>query len=390
MSDPKLRAPGLQVLFQPDARLLVRSMVAGTGARVPLQAIGVLAFCGEPRTVEDCEAALGPNGRVLFEALAGAGLLVDPSAAGGTPVFFENFAAVEVHRRMLADAVRVEAYWRALSTVVRPGMAVCDAGTGSGLLACMAAALGARVVYAVERSDLADLARDVIGASGLEDRVRVVRGDFGEVELPEKVDVIVTETFGALALAEGAAPDLHACAARNLKEGGVLVPRGLALWLAPVGDRALYDETVGVFGQVHGVDLAPLRALAARRSRNRDVPMEALLAPGQAWSTPWWPREAGASGTVTFGDLSGGELTGLCGWFVLDLVPGVVLPTGPLDPVTHWGQTYLPLEPVPVPPGATLRVEAELSPAEEDRRTMHLRGNFSCGPARGTLDHRVR
>lgn len=390
MSDSKIRAPGLQVLFQPDARLLVRSMTRGAGARVPLQAIGVLAYCGEPRTAEDCEGALGPNGRTLFEALAGAGLLVDPSEAGSTPVFFENFAAVDVHRRMLADTVRIEAYWRALSTVVQPGMAVCDAGTGSGLLACMAAHCGARVVYAVERSDLVDLARDVVVASHLDDRVKVLNGDFGQIELPEKVDVIVTETFGAMALAEGAAPDLAACASRNLKPGGAMIPRGLELWLAPVGDRALYEQTVDVFGEVHGADLTPLRALAARRSRNLDVPLDALIAEGKRWARPWWPREEGASGTVTFEYLSGSELTGLCGWFVLDLAEDVTLHTSPLDPPTHWGQTYLPIEPVAVSNGGALEVKAELEPAAEDRRTLHLRGTWSSGSAHGTLDHRVR
>ncbi len=386
----KVRAPDLQVRFQHDPLLFIRSETRGVGARVPPPAVAVLALCAEPRERDEVAAMLGPGAARLFEGLADAGLLVDPDEVHDTPVFFENFAAVDVHRRMIADRVRVDAYRDALRAVVRPGMAVLDAGTGSGLLAALAAAAGARVVYAVDRSDLLDLAREVFAASGHADVIRPVRGDFGKVQLPEPVDVIVTETFGALALAEGATDDLRACAARNLAPGGVVIPSRIDLWLAPVGDRALFDETVEVFSAPDGVDLGPLRRLALKRTRNLDLPASALLAPPQRWASLSWPGEGTASGVVRFPDLPEGALVGFAGWFTLGLADGVSLPTGPLDPTTHWGQTYAPIEPMPVRAGASLELSASLSPSDEDRRSQQLRGTFSVGDARGRLDHRVR
>ena len=60
--------------------------------------------------------------------------------------------------------------------------------------------------------------------NGFGDVIQLVRGNFGEVELPEPADVLVTETFGAWALAEGAASELDRCIQRNLKTDGKSFP----------------------------------------------------------------------------------------------------------------------------------------------------------------------
>jgi len=67
---------------------------------------------------------------------------------------------------------------RMLESCVRPGMAVLDLGTGSGILAILSALLGARTVTAVDIDIVAvEKARHNIELNGLSDRVRVVQGD---------------------------------------------------------------------------------------------------------------------------------------------------------------------------------------------------------------------
>ena len=63
-------------------------------------------------------------------------------------------------------------------------------GTGSGILAIWAAQAGARKVYAVEATDMAAHARELVQANGVADRVEVIQGTVEEITLPEEGKVI--------------------------------------------------------------------------------------------------------------------------------------------------------------------------------------------------------
>ena len=71
------------------------------------------------------------------------------------------------HARMLHDERRTGDYLTALAAAVRPSDVVLDIGTGSGVLAVAAARAGARHVYAVEASDIADVAERVFALNGV-------------------------------------------------------------------------------------------------------------------------------------------------------------------------------------------------------------------------------
>lgn len=381
------RLADLTMHFDASGAVLLRSQAHSLGARVPPPAVAVLAFCSSPRTRDEVARTLGPPMVGLYDGLVQAGFLVDPSEAEGTPTFFANFAGLEIHRRMLADDIRVDAYAAAIQRTVKPGMAVMDAGTGSGLLAMLAARAGARIVYAVDNSDVLELAEANVRHAGLTDIVRILRGDFARVSLPEKVDVLVSETFGAFALAEGSVPDLAACAAHNLVDGGVIIPDGLSLHLAPVGSHGLLSDTLGPFRTRHGLDLEPLRTAALARGRVVDVPAGDLLSPGAALARMPYPDPAASpSGQVDL-VLRAGTLTGLCAWFDVSCGGEAMFSTAPAAPHTHWRQVYLPMEPRVVEDGARLSLTAALSPAPDDRRSLeveaqlHLAGQ-DLGPHR--------
>ena len=76
------------------------------------------------------------------------------------------------HARMLHDERRTGDYLAAIAAAVRPGDVVLDIGTGSGVLAVAAARAGARHVYAIEASDIADVA-----AAGVRGQRRAGPGD---------------------------------------------------------------------------------------------------------------------------------------------------------------------------------------------------------------------
>ncbi len=93
------------------------------------------------------------------------------------------------HARTLHDDRRTGDYLAALAAAVRPGDVVLDLGTGRGVLAIAAVRAGARRVYAVEASDIAEVAERVFAANGVQDRVELIVGWSRQIELPEPADL---------------------------------------------------------------------------------------------------------------------------------------------------------------------------------------------------------
>ena len=151
------------------------------------------------------------------------------------------YAEFEVHRTMICDRVRTEAFRRAIDSVVRPGDIVLDVGAGSGILSVFAARAGAARVYAVERTSAAVLAQELAAANGVAEIVQVIHGDVMDVELPERVDVIVSEWLGGFGIDEGMLVPVIVARDRWLKPGGVMIPRLVMAWAALVHDRYLAE-----------------------------------------------------------------------------------------------------------------------------------------------------
>ncbi|XP_009884000.1 PREDICTED: histone-arginine methyltransferase CARM1-like, partial [Charadrius vociferus] len=73
---------------------------------------------------------------------------------------------------------------------------VLDVGCGSGILSFFAAQAGARKIYAVEASTMAQHAEVLVKSNNLTERIVVIPGKVEEVSLPEQVDIIISEPMG--------------------------------------------------------------------------------------------------------------------------------------------------------------------------------------------------
>src|SRR5690349_13868146 len=95
----------------------------------------------------------------------------------------------DFHQLMLDDHLRMTAYEAAIKAVVRPGMAVADLGTGTGVLAQWALEAGARVVYGIEANPrIIPRALERMARAGLSERFQVLGALSFDVDLPERVD----------------------------------------------------------------------------------------------------------------------------------------------------------------------------------------------------------
>ncbi|KAK2973635.1 hypothetical protein RJ640_029627, partial [Escallonia rubra] len=102
--------------------------------------------------------------------------------------YFCTYAFLYHQKEMLSDRVRMDAYYDAVFRNPSHflGKTVLDVGTGSGILAIWSAQAGARKVYAVEATKMAEHARQLVKANKLEDVVEVIEGSIEDVTLPEK------------------------------------------------------------------------------------------------------------------------------------------------------------------------------------------------------------
>ena len=113
-----------------------------------------------------------------------------------------GFSDLEMHLWMLADETRAEAYEQAIRGAVRAGDVVVDVGAGTGLLSLMACRAGASRVYAIEEARIVDLAVTIARENGFADRIVFLRGNSLKIEVPEKADVVVSETIGSFVFSE--------------------------------------------------------------------------------------------------------------------------------------------------------------------------------------------
>jgi histone-arginine methyltransferase CARM1 len=75
----------------------------------------------------------------------------------------------------------------------------------------------------------------------MQNKIRVIAGKIEEIELPEKVDIIISEPMGYMLLNERMLESfLHA--KKWLKPNGKMFPSFGDLYVAPFTDEALYME----------------------------------------------------------------------------------------------------------------------------------------------------
>jgi amino acid adenylation domain-containing protein len=125
---------------------------------------------------------------------------------------------------MTTDESRNDSYKVAINRHVKDKV-VLDIGTGMDvILSRFCVEAGAKKVYAIELlEETYKKARETIRELELEGKIHLIHGDATKVELPEKVDVCVSEIVGSIGGSEGAAVILNN-ARRFLKEGGVMIP----------------------------------------------------------------------------------------------------------------------------------------------------------------------
>lgn len=159
--------------------------------------------------------------------------------------YFCEYAFLYHQMDMLEDSHRTGSYFNAImwNPACFEDKVVLDVGAGTCVLSIMAARAGAKQVFAVEATDMAERSRRIVAANGLSHIIRVIQGTVESIELPCKVDVIVSEWMGYFLLRESMLDSVLFARDKFLKPGGSMFPSHATLYLAPLGQvKALKDK----------------------------------------------------------------------------------------------------------------------------------------------------
>lgn len=275
-----------------------------------------------------------------------------------------------VHAGMLFDEERVGKYSDAIQQVVKKGDIVADIGTGTGLLAFMCLKAGAARVHALERTAAVKWAKLLAEKNGFSDRIVFHEQDSRFHNLPEKVNVVVSELIGHIAFEEGMVESLFDAKERFLVPDGVIIPERVELKVALVEEKEVYPECIECWQPIHGIDYSVLREEAVKACYLTGLSDRNLLSEPKTFFMVNFSegRQPNLQGTHAFDVCRTGKINGIALWFDADLAPGVSLSSGPWTR-NHWKQCFAPITaPINVIAGdnVSININMQLRTKEND------------------------
>ncbi|KAK8970318.1 putative protein arginine N-methyltransferase 6 [Platanthera guangdongensis] len=327
--------------------------------------------------------------------------------------YFQSYSHIGIHEEMIK--------------------VVMDVGCGTGILSIFCALAGARRVYAIEASDIAVQASEVVKANNLSDKVIVIHEKVENVNIQEKVDVIISEWMGYMLLYESMLKSVIFARDKWLKHGGLILPSHATLYMAPVTHSERYHESIDFWRDVYGIDMSVMLPLA-KQCAFEEPSIETI----SAENVLTWPfvvkfvdcytvtaQELESITTkYTFASMLRAPLHGFAFWFDAEFSgpatsPSnnslhsvrsnsdsyftsnnqrrkrskseqvLVLSTAPEDEPTHWQQTILHFyEPVDVVQGQIIEGSITLSQSMENPRFMNIHLEY-CSAGRSFVKESI-
>ncbi|MFW9888519.1 MAG: 50S ribosomal protein L11 methyltransferase [Candidatus Thorarchaeota archaeon] len=255
---------------------------------------------------------------------------------------------------LLSQRSRLSKFEQALQRTVTEDSYVVDLGTGTGILAMMAAKAGARKVTAVEIDRYSvEYARQAIKENELEEIVEVVRCHYTDFRPDEPADIVTCEMLSSAMFVEPQIPASQWAVQNILKEQGILLPRSAIVYVAPVQCSDIWERF-----QRSGFRF-PKVPQTMERDPSRDL---ADLTALEEFDFQLHKSGWNVDKSLEFVALKDGVVHGLVGMFEATLIDEIklIMEDG-------WKDLLLPLDnPVSVSEGDRLSFEVRYSPTVVD------------------------
>ncbi len=254
---------------------------------------------------------------------------------------------------LLSHRSRIRKFREAIGRVVKTNDRVIDLGTGSGILAILAAKQGARVTAIDVNQDSLAYAREAARQNGVADRIEFVHSHFADFSIGKRADVVICEMLSSMMLIEQQVSASSYAVEHLLKPSGHIIPEEVRIFVVPVQneiqwnrfqiDDLSFPRVPQTVERGQSVDLADLLELACFD----------LTIPNPA---------AKVDRTLDFRIVQTGIVHGLVGMFECRLDSETILTMG-----DGWRELFLPLpKPIGMKAGQTLSVRVAFRPGQYD------------------------
>lgn len=302
--------------------------------------------------------------------------------------YFDSYSHFGIHEEMLKDVVRTKTYQNVIykNSFLFKDKVVLDVGAGTGILSLFCAKVGAKHVYAVECSGMADMAQEIVKQNGFSNEITLLKGKIEEIELPvAHVDIIISEWMGYFLVYENMLNTVLYARNKWLAQGGIVLPDKASLYLTAIEDADYKEDKIEFWNNVYGFNMSCIRKQAISEPLVDTVEQNQIVTNCQLLKTMDISKmEAGdASFTAPFKLVAERDdyIHALVAYFDVSFTKChklIGFSTGPKSRATHWKQTVLYLEDVlSVCQGEAVTGTLSVAPNKKNPRDVDITLKYS-------------
>jgi protein arginine N-methyltransferase 1 len=242
---------------------------------------------------------------------------------------------------------------------------------------------GASRVYAIEREPVIDIAREIAAHNEMLNSIVFIEGSSRDVEIPERADVLITETIGNIGFDEGIITWVADARKRFLKPDAAILPRRVDAVACLVNVPRDYRPVERWSQPLLTLDFTPLSRIVRNNVLWTDLSPAAITTrPAVVFGTDFSTKPQSLSGAISVEALNDAVVHGIGLWFQSSLAKGISITNTPPNAVPSWDHGFLPLnEPIEVHAGEPIHLEVS-STASGGEWTWRV----GSGPIHGTAD----
>jgi predicted RNA methylase len=240
-----------------------------------------------------------------------------------------------------------------LQKAVTSESVVLDIGSGSGLLALMAARAGARQVYTCEKVKVvANMARRIVEANGYSQQITTFNKLSNDLQVGEdlgdRADILVSEIFDVGLLAEYAVASIRHAREHLLKPNAQIIPKSATVYAVLVDSSQIFHEDR--VNMVSGFDLSLFNAFSKKSEYLqlylRNFNYTTLCQPFEVFDFDFCGANIEPeSREIALQITNSGHCHAIAFWFRLWLDDEIYLDTSPFNQDTCWMQAVHIIDP---------------------------------------------